>query len=169
MISAYKQECLRLRFIQARNNLDKFIRGQAATLLQMYRINGIEAVEDAPSTYEELLEHYKRDVVWGGKPFKVYSGGMDDTIYMTRYGNHCFRFVHDFKHIDLKADFSYGGEVEVAMTQIYEVAKQFGPASDEVVLMEADTIGQMDFFHDMGMFVTNQREFVWGEFVRKLG
>jgi len=118
-------------------------------------------VSDAPDTFEGVCAEFKA-CMRGGKPFRVYDGASDKTIYTNPETNYAFRFWHDITHAVYKLDFTEHGERATAQKQIDEVSKAFGPDSLEVKLIAADTIGQVEYFAKVGGFVENQKEFVYG-------
>lgn len=158
----HKHDLIFNRFTQARAILQTYMVQKAEELMQKHNIKSIRPTQYAPSTYEMLLDEMN-SVDFDGT-FRVYNGGMDFTIYNDAHGNHCFRFVHDMKHLELAKDFSYASEYAVAKAQIAEVDAIYGKGSDVSLLMEIDTLGQLLYFHNHDKFVDNQLEFAWEKF-----
>lgn len=157
-----KHDMIFNRFTQARATLQNYVVNLAEELMEKHNIKSIRPTQYAPSTFEMLLDEMNSASFDG--TFRVYSGGMDFTIYNDAHGNHCFRFVHDMKHLELNRDFSFAGEVAVAKAQIAEADAIYGKGSDVSLLLEIDTLGQLLYFHNHDKFVDNQLEFAWEKF-----
>lgn len=106
--------------------------------------------QDAPETFEALKEH--------GRIFPVLASGGGTSIYGTDI-NIDFRFWHDCLHIELEKDFSTSGENSVADKHI-EYAKSKGASLLALAILEADTKGQIAYYHKFKEFVGNQTAFV---------
>lgn len=163
-----QQVIIQTRFDKARTNLESYVNKEAKFLLEYYRIVGINPTPNAPSTWNELTEHYKNDVILRGKPFDVYDGGSDSTIYPSKEGNYNFRFVHDMHHLILHADFSKQGGIMASEYFIEGVESIFGKGSDEAILAYIDTVGQLEHFHSEGGFVEDQYRFALFRFTKEL-
>lgn len=145
-------------FDSACANLDRFMIGHAA---KFRRIHGFSYEEspNAPETFEALKNEYRHSRRYM-KPFRVFDGASDDCVY-SREGNYAFRFWHDLTHVLADADLTFHGEVKAIMHQLPVVIGQFGADSLEVKIFEADTLGQLGYFHATGAHVEDQRDFVW--------
>ena len=143
------------RFDVARYNLGNLALAMAEGL------GSYEASPDAPSTYDQLVEEWDK-----GGTFRVFDGGCADTIYFEEAMNHAFRFWHDHTHLELEAQFTTKGEWYVACLQREEVERVFGVDSDEARIIWLDTFGQVEYFDQTGLFLTDQRAFVLREFIK---
>lgn len=142
----------------ARQRLSRFILEHAEAIRRHLGFGFIET-EDAPETYTDLLLAWKRSIL-NREPLPVYSGASEGTIYTSPAVNWAFRFWHDVIHCQLRADFSEEGEKRTARAQLKTVADRFGADSLEYRLLEADTIGQVEYFAQHGGFVADQLAFV---------
>ena len=132
------------RIATARENLSVFVAKQAARL-EDYLGFGFYPTPNAPSSFEAVLAAFEFSKEFH-RPFPVYSGACDNTIYTTPYRNQCFRFWHDCLHIELCADFSHEGELAVAQAHYAVISAAFGADSIEAMLMYQDTFGQLEYF-----------------------
>lgn len=144
-------------FNQAREKLTKFVILQSEKIQRALNIT-IEDSENAPSTFEQLKSEFENCLKMK-KPFKVFSGACENTIYTNYHGNISFRFWHDFLHYSKNLGFDTDSEFAVGELQIQAVQKEFGKNSIESKLMQADTIGQVKYFSKYNKFVENQLQF----------
>jgi hypothetical protein len=114
--------------------------------------------KDAPGTFEELQKVFQHSLI-NQCHMPVYSGGSTKTIYTSAEGNYAFRFWHDVLHCVHNLDFSYEGESAVAMLHLMDIGKRFGFDSLEFLLMQADTIGQVEYFRENQAFIDDQLSF----------
>jgi hypothetical protein len=119
---------------------------------------GWAAGEVAPDTYAKLIAEFQ-GCMNTLKPFRVWSGASDCTIFTSPQINHAFRFVHDTDHVILQADLSHDGEVKVIIPFIMEVFHAAGFVA--AVLCACDLLGQLWYgTNNHGAFVDNQEAFV---------
>ena len=144
-------------FNQARERLTKFVILQAEKIQRFLNIS-IEDTSNAPSTFESVKQAFI-DSAKTGKPFPVFSGACENTIYTNYHGNICFRFWHDFIHYIENLGFDTDSELSVGEIQVQAVSKEFGKDSIESKLMHADTIGQVRYFAKYNKFVDDQLQF----------
>lgn len=112
------------------------------------------------STYEDIKVAFE-EIEQGGdvRYYCVWSGGCNDTIYFSPEYNHWFRFVHDYTHYELGADFSPEGECQVH-SEILEQLANDGMSWLARMLYIVDTYGQTYYgVQTEGQYVTNQRLF----------
>lgn len=148
-----------IEFENARVNLHEFVMAQAAAL-GSYNGVGFLAHPTAPDTFDGILTEYK---LWeDGYPFRVSPDHCENTVYKGPNGNHAFRFWHDVLHARHGHDLTLQGESEVNQLHISAVRRGFGSDSNEALLMQVDTNGQLMYFHEHGKHVENQLEFAKG-------
>lgn len=145
-----------VEFEKARVNLTEFVLAQAAALAS-YNGVGFLAHPTAPDTFDGILTECS---LWEkGYPFRVSPDHCENTIYTSPNGNHAFRFWHDVLHASRGDDLTLQGESAVNQVHIAAVRREFGSDSNEALLMQVDTNGQLMYFHEHGKHVTNQLEF----------
>lgn len=113
---------------------------------------------NAPITYEDVVNMFtfmkERGVCF------VSPDGLSGSIYGSREANAYIRAFHDLLHYQLKADFSFVGECQVADVFFDRIVNEVGLTDHEYATLWADTVGQLVYFHvHDGAFVKNQREF----------
>lgn len=119
-------------------------------------------VEDAPSTLDELRDsaEYTHEMC----RIPVSSENQARTIYgdgaLGAEHNSMFRAVHDYLHLQLGAEFTLAGELEVAAVHLKSAERYFGEDSLELAMLYADTVGQTQYFAERGDFPACQLEFV---------
>lgn len=144
-----KQEILR-----AGKRLGTFMIHQAAR--RAHNIGfGYEESLEAPSTFEELCDEY-RECLNTRRPFRVWEGASDGTVYGSREANWAFRFLHDLIHVEHGLGFDYKSELQVAEIGGRAVAERFGLGSLEFAVYLVDTAGQVEYQHQTGQFVKDQ-------------
>jgi len=141
----------------ARANLSKLVIEQANNIKRALGVNYEERI-DAPSTYENMCDNWN-DAKLNKCPVYVYSEACDNVIYLSKEANWAFRFWHDYLHYYWSKDFSYDSEIFVGNVQCAIVAQQFGLGSLEYQLMQADTVGQVNYYQATSSFVENQLQF----------
>jgi hypothetical protein len=141
----------------ARSNLSKFVIEQANNIKRVLGVN-YEEKKDAPSTYEAMCENWRMALL-NKMPVYVYSESCENVIYLSKEANWAFRFWHDYIHFRDGFDFSYENELLVGSHQVAMVGARFGVGSLEYLLMQSDTIGQVEYFKQHGAFVENQLQF----------
>lgn len=157
---------IEVEFEKARVNLHEFVLEQAASL-GAYNGVGFLAHPTAPDTFDGILTEYK---LWeDGYPFRVSPDHCENTIYTSPNGNHAFRFWHDVLHARHGHDLTLQGESAVNQMHINAVRHKFGSDSNEALLMQVDTNGQLMYFHEHGKHVDNQLEFAKGLLVARYG
>lgn len=95
------------------------------------------------------------------KPFPVYDGGSENTIYDSPAANHAFRFWHDYLHYAHNLTIKAADELKAAELHREGVAAVFGADSLEARIMFADVAGQVLYYANTGKFVDNQRGFIF--------
>lgn len=125
--------------------------------------------ESAVNSLDKLQALYNdegRIVVW--------SGGSDNTIYDSPKTNHNFRAWHDFLHVTMGATFTEAGERNVCDKHIRQVAlylsHKFNKAQLNAVArtLDAEINGQVSYYLQNGVFVTDQRNFMEQYLMNKL-
>lgn len=142
----------------ARIRLSRFVNQQA---LHITRVTGInyEESENAPDSYRTVIKAFNQAFTLG-KVFKVYAGASENTIYDSPSTNWAFRFWHDYTHYAMQLDFSPEQEKLVGERQCAMVANEFGYGSLEWQLMHLDTVGQVEYFEEYGVFIKDQLTWV---------
>lgn len=154
------------QFEQARINLSAFVLDHSRTL-QVFHLVGVAAVDNAPNDYASLCAMW--DEIQNGatigqiaKPFLVWNGGSDATVYTTPAANYAFRFWHDILHVTKGLRFDTMDEIEIGIMQTKAVQAEFGKDSLEAKIMLADTVGQSIYAQmNNGEFPDNQVSYVW--------
>jgi hypothetical protein len=141
----------------ARSNLSKLVIEQANNIKRVLGVN-YEEIENAPSTYEDLVINWN-DAKMNKAPVYVYSESCENVIYLSKEANWAFRFWHDYLHYYWQKDFTYASELFIGNIQMAVVAQHYGLGSLEYQLMQADTIGQVEFYQRENSFVPNQLKF----------
>lgn len=95
------------------------------------------------------------------KPFPVYAGGSENTIYDSAAANHAFRFWHDYIHYAHNLTIKPADELKAAEWHKQGVAAVFGADSLEARIMFADVAAQVLFYANTGKFVENQKGFIF--------
>lgn len=144
----------------ARHRLSKFVMQKADSVTRNNHINYEESDTKSSNNYEDMRANMYR-AIKGLSPFYVYKSASENTIYTNPCYNWAFRFWHDWLHYSLKADFSYEQELVVGNKQMADVAIEFGLGSLEWLLMQFDTIIQVEYYKKHGDFMSNQ----WAECV----
>lgn len=148
-----------IEFEKARVNVHEFVMAQAAAL-GSYNGVGFLAHPTAPDNFDGILTEYG---LWeNGYPFRVSPDHCENTIYKSPSGNHAFRFWHDVLHARYGHDLTLQGESAVNQLHVDAARDAFGSDSNEAVLMQVDTNGQLMYFHKHGKHVENQLEFAKG-------
>lgn len=88
------------------------------------------------------------NIVARNKPFPVYSGGCDHSIYGSATVNMAFRFWHDVTHVKYGLGFSTADELVVAQLQFDEIKACMDIYNQMLFL--ADTMGQSFYFQQTG-------------------
>ena len=120
--------------------------------------NGIIVSDDAPGTYDEL----KALLDTGHRPI-VYSGGSKHTIYADPQVNYCLRAWHDYCHWQGQLPFTYEGEVLACSMQCHQLREKYGDNERTTRwcrILEAEIIGQAEYFRWHKRFPNDQRGFV---------
>src|SRR5208337_2128711 len=146
-----------------RNSLSDFaldIHFNAAVLTICNRVlpGGFDVSDAAPETYEELVA-----LLDAGGRMLVYSGGSERTIYGDPEVNFAFRAWHDWCHWRGRYDFSHEGERAACAMQGDHLVTLYG-ASPQTLrwrrILQAEIIGQRDYFDQHGAFPQDPRTFV---------
>ncbi len=146
-----------------RNSLGDFaldIHFNAAVLTICSRVlpGGYDVSDSAPETYDELIAHLDA----GGRMI-VYSGGSERTIYGDPEVNFAFRAWHDWCHWRGRYDFSHEGERAACAMQGDHLIARYGESSETRRwrrILQAEIIGQREYFDRHGTFPEDQRAFV---------
>lgn len=114
---------------------------------------GFDVSAHAPSTFEQLLDHYART----GRVC-VWDGASDQTIFGDPGINHMFRAWHDSKHILGRYPFTRDGEVLAMKAQQADVYAIYdGKLAEQFCnLLEAEILGQFDYAAINGGFPIDQ-------------
>lgn len=121
---------------------------------------GWRAVDDAPSTFEAVLDAYEHSRSTGER-FPVFAGSSDSTIFLVPQVNHALRFLHDLTHVELELDFSPDSELRIAIEHLTRLRQAgFAVGSLEWHLFHAETVGQIVARCVLGRFPHDQKAFV---------
>lgn len=141
-----------MRFEQARLGLSAAVRamGEQTALRRRWA-----AVDTAPATFSEMADAWHDQ----SRPFPVWAGGSDKTVYTSPHVNHLFRLWHDGLHVANGWCFSCRDELLVAALHVETVRRLAD--NDAALLMWIDTAGQVLHYADTGEFVDDQLDFAW--------
>lgn len=154
----FKPSYKNMALYQARLNLSKLVEREALHLCKVLNISYEDSLH-ASEDYQTVKQGFN-DAISLKKPVLVYRGNSTGCIYLEPYHNWAFRFWHDYLHVKHDLDFNYESELQVARMHLACVASHYGLGSLEYRLMQADTIGQVEFYRDnAGSFVDNQLQF----------
>ncbi len=142
----------------ARERLTKFMIHKAHKVKRKLGFGYVES-PFAPQSFAELCAEFAGSQM-ECKALPVYSEACDNTIYINKEGNWAFRYWHDTLHVMLDADYSQYGECIVAMRHLREIGDTFGYSSPEFLMVNADTLGQVEYYARNNRFPTNQLKFV---------
>lgn len=160
-IRPYPQKITMHAFDTACMNLARFMHRKAAEISKDIGISYVEVpAEQCPDNGKQIARKFaecRREC----KPFPVYEGGSDDTIYGDKSANYAFRFWHDWLHAAHGCTTGLADELKLAAIHSREVAQVFGAGSLESRIMFADVAAQARYYFNTGAFVTNQRGFVY--------
>lgn len=112
---------------------------------------------DAP----DCLEGLNSQIAYNGR-ILVSSEASDNTIFADAEHNYAFRAWHDWTHWIIQAPFTLEGERLVAMRQMEDIKRVFGPGKQTdlfCLLIEEEVIGQAQFYASTGSFPEDQRAF----------
>ncbi len=146
-----------------RNSVSDFaldIHFNAAVLTICNRVlpGGFDVSDTAPATYDELVAHLD-----AARRMLVYNGASERTIYGDAEVNYAFRAWHDWCHWRGRYDFSYEGERAACAMQGDHLIARYGESPQTRRwrrILEAEIIGQRDYFDRRGTFPEDQRAFV---------
>lgn len=119
---------------------------------------GFDVSDNAPSTYDELRQHYNatgRILVW--------SGASGRTIFGDPEVNYAFRAWHDARHILGAHNFTFAGECATCADQIRDMEALYRGHHRLPfwrALLRAEIIGQAAYAHAWGEFPADQSDFV---------
>lgn len=149
---------LRHSYAQARQQYERLVSMEAHRLQRLHGFSWEAVADGAPSTYAELQAEYN-ECRLTGKPFRVWSGGSDKTVFSAPAINHAFRFVHDLGHVMDGCDLTEQGEVDVITAFVWRVFSQAGFLA--ALLAACDLLGQLYYgTNNHGAFVDYQESFV---------
>ena len=138
--------------------LDIHFNAAVLTICNRVLPSGYDVSAAAPETYEELIAHLD-----AGERMVVYSGGSERTIYGDPEVNFAFRAWHDWCHWRGRHDFSHMGERAACAMQADHVVTLYGDSPQTRRwrrILQAEIIGQREFFDRHGEFPEDQRAFV---------
>ena len=120
---------------------------------------GYDIAENEPSNLPDLIDQIERTgriVVSSLNCDATIFGGSDEREF-----NYAFRAWHDWTHYHIRAEFTLAGEARVAVQQVADLAKGYGPAFAERYkpLLFAEIIGQALYKEITGEFPRFQRTF----------
>lgn len=149
---------LHAAFLTARREYERFIVLEHERLKKVVGFS-FDAVEDAPSSYEEVCSEFNRSYTTGRSPFRVWSGASDDTVFTSAGMNHMFRFVHDVGHVLEGCDFSAEGEQRLITAMVWRVFDKAGFLA--ALLAACDLLAQHYYNqHNHGAYVEKQEPYV---------
>jgi hypothetical protein len=122
---------------------------------------GYEAVAVDPG-FMNVRERYEASMATR-KPFAVWAGASDHSVFTLREGNWAFRFWRDVvSHGSHGLGFNLADELKAGMQWVHKVAEHFGSLSVEAMMAYADTCGQSLFAASQvdGQFPEDQVAFV---------
>lgn len=159
----YDETLTRHAFDQACSNLARFMHIKAAQVARHVGISyDVVPAEQCPSNGREIKAKFE-ECRRACKPFPVYDGGSENTIYSASdaSANYAFRFWHDYLHFAHNCTTGAADELKLAALHRAAVADVFGPDSLEARIMFADVAAQVHFFFNTGNFVQNQVGFIF--------
>jgi hypothetical protein len=136
----------------------KSLNAAVLTICNRVLPGGYDVSDAAPDTYDELIAHLDA----GGRML-VYAGGSERTIYGDPEVNFAFRAWHDWCHWRGRFDFSHEGERAACAMQGDHLVTIYGESSQTRrwrCILQAEIIGQREYFDRHGVFPEDQRAFV---------
>lgn len=137
---------------------------QASAALECFIVDAAPlhyAVEDAPSTYDELCDWF--GPLMAGDPIPVYNGGSTHTMYSKPEINHAFRAYHDGIHLIYELGFSLDDEKQVCEVQLEHMRQhqdEYEFTAEDYAVVVADIVGQAMYYDKHKKYVNDQRRFV---------
>lgn len=151
-------------FGRARVGYTSYVCSRVRAVVASMGLSGWVAAPDAPSSYDEIIDEVierRRD----RKPFRVWDGASDNSVFLHPSANHAFRCIHDLYHDVHCKGFDLSGEEWLATHWTNEVARET-PSNMITILAACDGIGQVYYGkHSVHDFVDNQIVFVKGLFM----
>lgn len=147
----------KLAYTQAVQQYRDYVVKEADHLFRLYGFS-YEATDDAPDNYAAVVEEF-RDCCETSRPFRVWSGGSETSVFQSPGINHAFRFIHDVRHVTGGHPFTHEGEAELIRAYVDHVFTRKGYLC--ALLAAADTLGQLWYgTNNHGAFVEDQEPFV---------
>lgn len=148
-------------FERACANLSRFMFFKAADIARHVGIS-FEAMpaEQCPDNGRQIkaaFESCRRAC----KPFPVFEGASDSSVYGSAAANHAFRFWHDYLHYAYDCTTGAADELKLDALHRAGVAAKFGERSLEARIIYADVAAQVAYYFNTGRFVQNQKGFVF--------
>lgn len=101
------------------------------------------------------------DIAVSSEGLLVWEGASDATIYCDPRVNHAFRAWHDACHIAGKLGFTLADERRACELQVLQARIRYPSIPRRVVeLIQAEVIGQAEYFDAAGEFPRDQKAFI---------
>jgi len=110
---------------------------------------GFYVSQDAPQTCSDIAKSFA-----SGR-FTVWSGGSDLTVWGSPFVNWCFRAWHDWCHLRVGCALTEDGEA-AALRMQQAMAVAVGRGGKDLLLLEAEVLGQAAHFAKFGAFPVDQ-------------
>ena len=123
---------------------------------------GYGLVDIAPTTLDALRRVKQRCEVTR-KPFPVWKGGSQHTVYLMPESNYKFRYLHDHQHVDQSLGLNIEDERKLGegwSKHLIELTK----STDVGLLAWLDTVGQTNYYAKHASFPDNQCAWVYAQF-----
>ena len=148
-------------FEAARRNYTRFAIESAARLAKEVGFSYDAVAIDPDLIHDDDIQREFAECSRTRRPFRVWSGASDNTVFTCREGNWAFRFWHDVvSHAVGKLGFDMRDELTAGMQWVRKVSNEFGAKSLETAIAYADTCGQTLYCAAKGEFPVDQIAFV---------
>lgn len=152
------------RFEHTRISYTAYVSQRVRKVVCDMNLSGWVASADAPQSYDAIIDEVY-DARRNRKPFRVWNGASNDSVFLHPSANHAFRCIHDLYHYAHAKDFSLASEEWLARHWTNEIAIE-QPKLHTILLAACDGIGQVYYGkHSVHDFVDNQIVFVKGLFM----
>lgn len=116
------------------------------------------ATEDAPSDYEAVVREF-HECRATGRPFRVWNGASEGTVFLSVEHNYMVRFIHDLEHVTEAALFTHDNEVYIIEKLVWRVYRRRGFLA--ALLCACDQLAQAYYNqHNHGAYVEEQEPYV---------
>jgi len=148
-------------FETACTNLARFMFFKAAEVARHVGISyEAKPAEECPDNGRQIVAAFE-DCRRCVKPFPVFEGGSDSSVYGSAPANHAFRFWYDYLHYAHGCTTGAADELKLAELHRAGVAAKFGDRSLESRIVYAEVAAQVAYYFNTGNFVKNQKGFIY--------